>query len=134
MTTHLSPHPSSSPSPPRRRRCRVALLGFRCGSPRSWGTASPGGTLAVNLIGSFVLGLLAEFLARTWNPPPELRDAIRVGFLGAFTTFSTFSLDAYTLLIEHRNAVAGLGYILGSVVLGLLALVGGLMAARAVLP
>ncbi len=98
------------------------------------GHGFPYGTLVVNILGSFLLGVLAETLAQTWSPPPELRDAIRVGFLGAFTTFSTFSLDLYTLVIERQEVAAGTAYVVASVVLGVLALVLGLAAARLVLP
>ncbi len=97
------------------------------------GHGFPYGTLAVNVAGSFLLGVLAETLARVWSPPPELRDAIRVGFLGAFTTFSTFSLDVYTLMLERHEVAAGTAYVVVSVVLGVLALVLGLAAARLVL-
>lgn len=99
-----------------------------------FGHGFPYGTMAVNILGSFFLGVLAETLARAWDPSPELRDALRVGFLGAFTTFSTFSLDLYTLALERHDYVATGIYVVGSVVLGLLALIAGLAVTRVALP
>src|SRR3546814_19075285 len=55
--------------------------------------AGPGflfGTLAVNVVGSFAMGAIVELSALVWSPSPELRAFLTVGFLGAFTTFSTF--------------------------------------------
>ncbi|OFX13756.1 MAG: hypothetical protein A2516_10440 [Alphaproteobacteria bacterium RIFOXYD12_FULL_60_8] len=119
-------------------------LGGALGSVARWimsnkithmvGSSFPWGTLAVNVVGCFLLGVVAEGMARSWNLSPEVRDFIRVGILGGFTTFSTFSLDAYTLIIEHKQVLLGLGYALGSVALGVLALVAGLMTVRMVLP
>ena len=90
------------------------------------GTAGtfPWGTLVVNVLGCFLLGFafrLLQFSAL----PPALRGAVTVGFLGAFTTFSTFSLEAVGLIQEERWARA-IGYVGGSVALGLVALVVGL--------
>jgi fluoride exporter len=99
---------------------------------RWWGVTFPWGTLAVNLIGSFAIGLFAEMLASKW-PAPELRALIVVGFLGGFTTFSAFSLDLYQLLVRSALGLASL-YVAGSVGLGLLAFWLGLKLARAVIP
>ena len=57
------------------------------------GSGFPFATLVVNVAGSFLLGLLIEASALAWSPAPELRALLVVGVLGAFTTFSTFSLD-----------------------------------------
>ena len=81
-----------------------------------FGHGFPWGTFAVNLLGSFVLGALTEVMALQWSPSPEVRALVVVGVLGAFTTFSTFSLDAY-YLIERGRAAAAAFYIGGSVVL-----------------
>lgn len=67
----------------------------------------PAGTLAVNVLGSFLMGLLVELSALAWSPSPELRAMIAVGFLGAFTTFSAFSLDAVLLLQRGQIFSAG---------------------------
>ena len=63
-------------------------------------------TIAINIIGSLIMGLLIGLMAFRWSAPPELRAFLTVGVLGGFTTFSAFSLDA-VLMIETgqwRNA------------------------------
>ncbi len=85
------------------------------------GDGFPWGILAVNVLGSFVMGVLAEGFALRWNAPLEVRAFLTVGILGGFTTFSSFSLDAM-LLIERGQWAAAAFYMLGSVVLA----VGGL--------
>ena len=95
------------------------------------GTAGtfPWGTLAVNVLGCFLLGFafrVLQFSALS----PTLRAAVTVGFLGAFTTFSTFSLEAIVLIQEERWARVA-GYVGGSVALGLGALVAGMWIAAA---
>lgn len=96
------------------------------------GHGFPWGTFAVNLIGSFVLGALIEVSALHWSPSPEVRAFLVVGMLGAFTTFSTFSLDSYTL-IERGQFGAVAAYIAGSVILGVLGLWAGMSLFRQVL-
>ncbi len=64
------------------------------------GVNFPLGTLAVNLLGSFVMGFLAMWLVENLGLNPLLRLAIFVGFLGAFTTFSTFSMETLNLFQE----------------------------------
>ena len=96
------------------------------------GTAFPYGTLAVNVVGSFMLGLLVETMALAWSPPAELRALLVVGVLGAFTTFSTFSMDVVLHYERGELLVPGL-YILASVVLSIGAFFAGLALIRAVL-
>jgi CrcB protein len=90
-------------------------------------TAFPLGTIAVNVIGSFLMGLFFVLSARhglgAWNP------FVMAGLLGGFTTFSAFSLETVTLL-ERGQAGLALAYVLGSVVLSLGALWGGIVLAR----
>ncbi|KRT56102.1 camphor resistance protein CrcB [endosymbiont of Ridgeia piscesae] len=62
------------------------------------GRAFPFGTLAVNLIGSLLMGFLYVYLLERASVGPELRAALLVGLLGAFTTFSTFSIETLNLL------------------------------------
>jgi CrcB protein len=90
----------------------------------------PWGTFAVNIAGSFLLGFLYE-LSRILVVPPEVRMVLAVGFLGAFTTFSTFSLETVNLLRdgEIRIAAANIGI---SVFLGLAAVAFGFYAVRLV--
>ena len=67
---------------------------------RLLGRAFPWGTLAANLIGSFLMGLLFVLFLERLATGPEVRSAVLVGFLGAFTTFSTFSIETLTLIQE----------------------------------
>jgi CrcB protein len=99
---------------------------------RWWGAEFPFGTLAVNVVGSFVLGVLIELSALAWSPSPEVRAMLVVGVLGAFTTFSTFSMDVY-YLVEKNSLAAATIYVLASVALSLLAFLFGLIGARAAL-
>mgnify|MGYP000506918115 CR=1 FL=1 len=66
------------------------------------GKTLPYGTLAVNVIGSLLLGLIMEGSLRSTLLSPELRFGLTVGFMGGFTTFSTFSLESLTLLQQGR--------------------------------
>lgn len=81
------------------------------------GPGFPWGTVAVNLIGSLLLGLLIGAAAHGLHLSQEARALIVTGFLGAFTTFSTFSLNTVTL-IERGETASALGYVLGSVIFG----------------
>ena len=93
------------------------------------GMTFPWGTLSVNILGSFLMGALITYFANAWNPAPEIRGFLTVGLLGAFTTFSTFSLDAVTLY-ERGALMASMGYILASVVLSIGALFAGMALLR----
>lgn len=100
------------------------------GSGRIFGLDFPYGTLLVNVAGSLLMGVLAGVLARTLpEHQHEMRAFIGVGILGGFTTFSAFSLDAW-LLLEQGRVSAGAGYIAASVILSIMALIGGLMLVR----
>jgi fluoride exporter len=92
------------------------------------GSSFPAGTLIVNIIGCFLLGGIAEYALTHLSVPPEWRIGITVGFLGAFTTFSTFSYEAVRLMQDGEWAPAGT-YILASVLGGLLAIVAGMRLA-----
>ena len=90
----------------------------------------PWATLAINLTGSFVLGFVLAFGAdRGWSDATLL--PISVGFLGAYTTFSTFSYETFTLVRTDR-APAALLYALASLVGGVLAAAAGYVASRRV--
>lgn len=92
--------------------------------------AGPAGTLAVNVMGSFVLGAIAALaLSKPTIVTPEMRLLLAVGFCGGFTTFSTFTYEAWTLLERGQFGEAVL-YMGASNLLGLLAVVGGIYAAR----
>lgn len=95
------------------------------------GKGFPYGTLIVNVVGSLLMGFLSVYFLTKTNLDPMLRMAILVGFLGAFTTFSTFSMD--TLILLESGAVAkGLLNIAANVCLSLLALWVGMLIARSV--
>ena len=80
-----------------------------------FGTGFPLGTIVVNVVGSFVLGALIEALALVWSPSPELRAMVVVGVLGAFTTFSTFSMDV--VLLYERGALGQVALYIGASVI-----------------
>lgn len=87
-------------------------------------TAFPLGTLVVNVTGSFLLGL-SLYLLESTAPTTEMRSFVTIGFLGAFTTFSTFSYEAVVLLQGGEWARGGL-YVGGSLALGLVGILMGL--------
>ena len=93
------------------------------------GSGFPWGTLAVNVVGSFLMGMIVVVLAQTIGN--RYAPFLVTGFLGGFTTFSAFSLDAVSL---YERGAAGLAasYVLSSVILSLAALVAGLWVARGV--
>ena len=104
----------------------------RAPSP-SWPTSSTlrgvvAGTVAINVAGSFLLGLLTTVGA---GLAPEVRTALGVGLLGGFTTFSTFSVDVLKQ-IEAGEGGKALLYVLASVILGIGAAAVGYYAGRAV--
>jgi fluoride exporter len=79
------------------------------------GRGFPYGTLVVNVIGAFLIGLIMEFSLRSALVPPTIRVALTIGFLGGLTTFSTFSFETFRLLEEGAVLVA-FGNVLLSVV------------------
>jgi CrcB protein len=95
-------------------------------------TSFPIGTLAVNVIGSFLLGF-SLYLLESTVPTTEMRSFVTIGFLGAFTTFSTFSYEAVVLLQGGEWARGGL-YVGGSLVLGITGLLLGLGLGWSILP
>jgi fluoride exporter len=90
----------------------------------------PIGTLAVNVVGSFLMGLLAGWFAADPHVPQPWRLFLTTGVLGGFTTFSAFSLDA-ALLFERGKPMLAAVYTGASVLLSLGALFGALAAFRA---
>ncbi|MEO1989071.1 MAG: fluoride efflux transporter CrcB [Martelella sp.] len=104
----------------------VGVLATRLG-----GINFPWGTLAVNIIGSLLIGLLVEAVARVLNESAEARMFIVIGFLGGFTTFSSFSLDAMNM-IERGDVLPAIAYVIGSVAIGLGAVWAGLAIGRLV--
>jgi len=95
------------------------------------GTAFPWGTLAVNMAGSFALGLVLPLLEAP-DASLALRGLVTVGFLGAFTTFSSFAYEAVMLMQEGRRSRT-LAYVASSLGLGLLCIAVGLMIGQKLL-
>jgi CrcB protein len=101
------------------------------GALRLFGPSFPVGTLIVNVVGGFLMGIIAGYFALFHTGGGQgLRLFLATGILGGFTTFSAFSLDA-VLLWERGDALLGVSYVLLSVVLSILALVAGLYLMRA---
>lgn len=96
-----------------------------------FGAAFPYGTFLINVTGCLILGFFnALAVERAAFVPPELRLLVAVGFTGAYTTFSTFGWESVRLL-EEGSFLFAAAYVLGSVLVGLLAVYLGLVAARA---
>lgn len=100
------------------------------GAIRFLGTGFPWGTLAVNVIGSFVMGLLVVYLAH--KDVTRFAPFLLSGILGGFTTFSAFSLDALAMYERGETMLAGF-YVGASVILSLSALAVAMVLAREVL-
>lgn len=92
--------------------------------------AFPYGTLAVNIIGCFVMGLLAGYGGLVGETPAFARYFLMVGVLGGFTTFSAFSLDVL-LMVERGQPLLATGYIGLSVLLSLFAVFAGVWLVKA---
>ena len=89
----------------------------------------PYATLSVNVLGSFIMGILFVIIVERAALPAEMRSLLMVGFLGAFTTFSTFSLDALSLW-QNGHLFVALVYVLATVVLCLVAISSSIWLAR----
>jgi CrcB protein len=96
---------------------------------RHWGDAFPWGTFAVNVSGSFVLGALIGLFANRLSVPFWLQAGATVGFLGAYTTFSTYMLQIYRSTSTGHLAIA-FANAFGSLAAGVLALYAGILLAR----
>jgi len=90
------------------------------GVARRFGERFPWGTFVVNISGAFLLGLLFTLLTERFVVAPWLRSAVTIGFLGAYTTFSTLTLETFRL-VEDGSYLHAIGNALGSVVVGLVA-------------
>ena len=103
--------------------------GVNVAATRLLGLGFPYGTVIVNVVGSFAMGLLAGYFAYRAGVPQHIRLFLTTGMLGGFTTFSTFSLDA-AVLVERHSFGAAAGYMIGSVAAGVVALFFGLAVFR----
>jgi len=95
------------------------------------GGGFPWGTLVVNVTGSFLLGVFFVLLAERVTIAPWIRSSLLIGFIGAYTTFSTLSLETFRLFEDGAHLLA-LANGLGSLLAGLLAVYGGIVVGRAV--
>lgn len=96
---------------------------------RLLGPSFPWGTMMINILGSLLMGVFVELLARRFGSSNELRLFVATGILGGFTTFSAFSLD-FVVLLERGAVISALGYAIASVVLSISALFVGLWLVR----
>lgn len=117
----------------------LAALGGALGALARWGVAtalphSPGGwpwaTLLVNVTGCLLIGVLLAVLLARYPSSPWLRPFLATGVLGGYTTYSTFAVDTIALVDAGRPVLA-VGYVLASVLGGVLAVVAGLLIGRA---
>lgn len=116
----------------------IALGGAAGALARAWlsgaahavmGHAFPWGTASVNILGSFLFGLVWVLSDERMIIPPQVRAAALVGFMGAFTTFSTFIYES-SALITHAQMLTLGANIVGQIVVGLAALRIGMALGR----
>ncbi|HET7495693.1 MAG TPA: fluoride efflux transporter CrcB [Candidatus Limnocylindrales bacterium] len=93
--------------------------------------AFPFGTLLINVSGSFILGLLFALTTDRAILPAEIRGPVLIGFIGAYTTFSTWMLESWRL-VESGVVSLALANLLGSVALGIVAVGVGLLVGRSI--
>ena len=93
------------------------------------GSAFPLGTLVINVSGAFLVGLLFAWALERGVLPREIRGPVMIGFLGAYTTFSTWMLESWRLVEDGAWALAAFN-LAGSAALGLVAVVAGLAVGR----
>jgi CrcB protein len=93
-------------------------------------SAFPWETFAVNVSGAFLIGLVFTAATERWTFAPWLRSALTIGFLGGYTTFSTFMFETYRLGEDRAHTLAVLN-IVGSCAAGLVAVYLGIVAGRA---
>lgn len=91
--------------------------------------AFPYGTLVVNLTGCFFLGLVAQFTLNRWVISPDWRVAVTVGFIGGYTTFSTFAFET-AKMVEEAEWIRASAYIGASVIAGLFLSLAGIRLAN----
>ncbi len=94
-----------------------------------FGASFPIGTLIINVTGSFALGLFLTIATERFLLDPRWRLVIAIGFLGGYTTFSTYTYESVNLLLSGQW-FAGLLNLFGSAILGAAAVIGGIMLGR----
>jgi fluoride exporter len=108
----------------------LSRYGITLGVGRAMGTGWPWGTLLANVLGCLIAGFFIQMTLTTELVSKEIKVGIAIGFLGALTTFSTFSHDTFRLALAGSwgPAAANIG---ANLVVGLVAVVVGFLAARA---
>jgi len=94
-----------------------------------YGTTFPFGTMLINLTGSLVLGFFLTLATERFLLDPRWRIVIAIGFLGGYTTFSTYTYESVNLMLTGQWAL-GLLNLLGSAILGAVAVAGGIFLGR----
>lgn len=92
---------------------------------KALGHGFPYATITVNILGSFIMGVLIASFANLWHPSETVKVFLITGLLGAFTTFSTFSLD-FANLVERGEYIHSGIYLSASIILSIAALFGGM--------
>lgn len=106
-------------------RYLVGVWGVKLAGPNF-----PWGTITVNVVGAFLIGLMVEMIARRFDASSEVRVFIVTGILGGFTTWSSFTLDA-VVLFERGDLGLAAVYLLASLIVSFAAIFAGLALGRA---
>jgi CrcB protein len=107
----------------------LARYGLEGAVSRRGPGAFPWGTFVVNITGAFVAGLLFTVFTEKFVVAPWVRSTVLIGFLGAYTTFSTLSLETFRLLEDGAYLLGAVNSV-GSLMTGLLAVYGGVVVGR----
>jgi CrcB protein len=107
--------------------CRYLVGGW---AASAFGPTFPYGTLIINASGSFLIGLFLTLISERFVAAPGLRLFFAIGFLGGYTTFSSFTFESLAL-IEARSYLLAAANVFGSVILGMIAVVAGVFIGRA---
>lgn len=100
------------------------------GAKRTLGSGWPYGTMLVNVLGSFIIGYAMMYFGNRGQMDSHLRMAITIGFLGGFTTYSSFAYETVTMLQNDRLGAAA-GYVIGTLAIAGTGCFLGMLAARA---
>jgi CrcB protein len=126
--------------PVRHRFLAAIALGGALGAPARYGVAQlvhvardtfPWATFWTNITGSFAIGLVLVLTLERFPPTRYLRPFLATGFLGAYTTYSTFAVET-DVLVRDGHAAVGIAYAVASLVAGLFAVWAGMLVARAI--
>lgn len=109
----------------------ISRYGIALWIGQRWGRSFPLGTFVINVTGSFLIGLLMTLFTERFLVNPQWRLLLVVGFLGAYTTFSTFEYETGTLLKDGEWLIAGANAVL-SVLVGFMALKLGEVIAKSI--